>query len=213
MPLANFSNQEISTLRDILRAGQSVLRAARLPGVKADTHSPRFAPEVYIAKPQVDIPALDVNTTGTAIDDEPGSGDCDIYRIVDGVITPVTGFEKLVYNLSDQTVEADSWLTIIRTKQGVWVVPVAVPPTRDLIAAEGQETHPGRGIRFTVKTGVEDGDGWDYTGEEEDCIDWRDVTDYPTGSGHTGQCFRRNNGLLEVVSWDCDVPTGTGTGT
>ncbi len=87
------------------------------------------APEVYLAWPHADIPALAEATTGTASDDTPGSAICGIHRLVDVFSVPISVVpspvaDKLLYNFSAIVLPKHKWLLAVRDKYGTWV---AVP--------------------------------------------------------------------------------------
>lgn len=107
MPVIFLSEKDRDLLQELLdkERGDRVNTPSRPPmdrsWEEAEDHQ---APETYIALPPAGgIPAMSFNegaTTGTSDDVyTPGSADCDIYKIVDGVLTD-TGFTKTVYNLS-----------------------------------------------------------------------------------------------------------------
>lgn len=87
------------------------------------------APEVYIALvPSGGIPANEGDPellpgTGTELDfqqgDTPGHADCQIYRIINGVLHSCD-FTKRVYNLSEAAID-QQWVTIVRDKWGQWI--------------------------------------------------------------------------------------------
>src|ERR1700722_18899572 len=103
------------------------------------------APGTYIAlTPASGIPALisvgtgtfvgtglpDLPTTGTGsnvgFDDVPGYAYCTVYRILytnRGVpeLRPVSNFQQLVYNLSDQFIPGDQWIIIEKDAWGSWL--------------------------------------------------------------------------------------------
>lgn len=77
------------------------------------------APETFIAKPvSSSIPALDEN--GTTAEATAGSGECEIYQIVNDVLEP-TGIIKTVYNLSERAFR-QKFIIITRDKFGKWIV-------------------------------------------------------------------------------------------
>lgn len=106
-------------------------------------HQEHPTPDVYIARvPDDGIPGLNLNVTGTAsgssLDDQPGSAECDIYKIIQqsggldgtgtGGVVPllqaVTGVSRTVYNLSRCAIEAASdglYIAVTRDKYGSWV--------------------------------------------------------------------------------------------
>lgn len=80
------------------------------------------APEVYIAKPQTDIPARDDTVSPPLASSE----DCNIYRITinssgDPEIVLVTGLSKKVYNYTTEDISSETFIVITRTKSGKWV--------------------------------------------------------------------------------------------
>lgn len=125
------------------------------PGPPLDDGS---APEVYIAKtPAGGIPALadlqcfddgSLGTgtgsgtgVGTAPNDariihQPGSADCDIYRLVEkgegcgAEMEIVTGVSRTVYNIFPKAAPGGAWVIVWRDKFGRWVVTI-FPPSAD----------------------------------------------------------------------------------
>lgn len=137
MPEYNvLTNDDFALLREMLRA----FRDGRLGGSRGDRSHldiDYMAPEVYIAKvPDAGIPGLTpASETGTATDqDHPGYAECDIYRILEVNGSPslveVGGFNKRVYNLSEDTIDADvRWITVLRSKFGQWLAAVSGSPS------------------------------------------------------------------------------------
>jgi hypothetical protein len=87
------------------------------------------APEVYIALvPGGGIPANEGDPellpgTGSELDyqqgDMPGYADCQIYRIIGGVLQSCD-FTKRVYNLTASAID-QGWITVVRDKFGNWI--------------------------------------------------------------------------------------------
>lgn len=104
-------------------------------------------PDCYIALPTEGdgIPGLTRSPTGTGTGgaqegDTPGSAECDIYQLVDGVLLEVTTLGDLVYNLNEEAVE-QGWVVVHRTKFGDWVVSVNAVAVRMVIT----QLNPGTG--------------------------------------------------------------------
>ncbi len=81
--------------------------------------------DIHVARtPTGGIPAL-TEASGTAIDDVPGSAECEIYRLITNdtgtkrlSTTPV--YKKTVYNISTTAIPAAVWVLIKRDKFGEW---------------------------------------------------------------------------------------------
>lgn len=79
--------------------------------------------ETYIAIATSGIPALNKMGTGTFSDDVPGSGYVQVYQIASGpVMSPVAGFNPLVYNMSSSAVASGDWIIITRDAFGNFLV-------------------------------------------------------------------------------------------
>lgn len=103
-------------------------------------------PEVYIAKtPSGGIPAR-TETSGSSTLVEPGSAECDIYRIYADTVEPMEGLSHLVYNISDNAVDGDTYITIVRDKLGVWLAQVSGSSGN----SAGTAADPGAGCLVTV---------------------------------------------------------------
>lgn len=124
-----------SEMRDFLQMREAFRREPK--------NSPRDQPgfiesippettEFYIARtPRGGIPALSEDpSTGTGIEDTPGSANCKIYRIIkdengDWLIKPYTtqepGFFRRVFNLCDHSLMGQRWIRIVQEKSGAWV--------------------------------------------------------------------------------------------
>lgn len=92
-------------------------RVATTVNRPAPTDDLPTAPEVYVAKtPDGGIPAA------TTADDEvtPGVAECDIYRLISGVFTPVEHLVRDVYNIFTTVIPADKWIVVERDKFGQW---------------------------------------------------------------------------------------------
>jgi hypothetical protein len=93
-----------------------------------------FAPEIYLAKtPSTGILAIHPGLligTGTdpqiPLDDTPFSGQCQVYRLVNGVVHIVPGLTRLVYNMSNADLAGNQWVLIIRDKFGSWFTTTAL---------------------------------------------------------------------------------------
>lgn len=158
-------------------------QVTRLGWLDGTDHHP---PEVYVAYPQsaTGIPAL---TRGADDDpDEPGSDDCDIYKInPDGeLVEPDASFSKVVHNLTTTSLPQD-WMTVTRTKYGKWMAIVSGSPNPiqlfeitsagvyDVTTKEWYYT--GVPVVFNTDTDLYEvqGDFWDeMTWEEWDELGW-----------------------------------------
>lgn len=87
-----------------------------------------LTPEHYRAlTPFAGIPALTLvagtgsgtSSTGTGTDNEPGSADCQIYRLLNGEMTH-TGITLTVWNDSLIAVPGNKWVGLMRDKFGTW---------------------------------------------------------------------------------------------
>ncbi len=101
-------------------------------GDQSVDHQEVFAPETYVAfTPVGGIPAM----VGTGA--VPGFADCNIYRVIGGVLEQVTFLVRTVYNLSESAVDGLSWVVVVRDKFGTWVaIPTAVGGTFNLTVEE-----------------------------------------------------------------------------
>lgn len=102
-------------------------------------------PEVYIGlTPHGGIAALNEapGSSGSAgTGDEPGAGECEIYRIDESVDPPLmeyAGFTRDVYNLSGTAITGMEWVLLVKEKFGSWII-------TDVIGAASGET------TFTIK--------------------------------------------------------------
>lgn len=131
-------------------------REARRPiiGIGGRSQEPFPSPaatEIYVAyTPESGIPGLDVNDTGTALDDVPGMAECDIYKFKnydpDGTGTELeenwylvpAGFKKRVFNVGTGTIDGGQWVPVAKEKFGQWLataIPVSATAS-DLIVEE-----------------------------------------------------------------------------
>jgi hypothetical protein len=75
------------------------------------------APDTYVARaPAGGIDAHDASSI------TPPSANCDLYRVVDGTLRTVTGFDRTVYNVLPVAVPPNGWAPITRDKYGTWFV-------------------------------------------------------------------------------------------
>ena len=144
-------------------------------------------PEVYLARtPSAGIPGSDVAGTGTSGDDIPGSATCDIYRLLeenngtagDSCLRKMF-IDKVVWNVSTEDFEGDSWILVIRDKNGQWFAVSTnggagggrwrmVKPTSENLDANG--LYPGY-VQDWNGTGYENGDKcWIYLASGEAVI-------------------------------------------
>jgi hypothetical protein len=93
----------------------------------------QFTPEVYIAlTPSNGIAPLSIQagtSTGTGTGDAPGSAECEIWRIIDNNLTPMDIPDKTVYNISTNVIPGQTWIVVLRTKDGVWLAASAAGPS------------------------------------------------------------------------------------
>lgn len=121
------SEDDRETLNDLIRWWRRSPFNAANRAREAEPDYP--GPECYLVRaPAGGIPALgygaDTGTgTGTAaLDDVPGSADCEVYDVLDGELS-ATGFTIEVWNFTNAQVPQGGWVTAVRTKFGAWVVP------------------------------------------------------------------------------------------
>ncbi len=169
MPTVTMTLEEIALLRQVVAREKRRVGSDPLLTDNVDTI---FPPEVYFAKPQTSagIPAKSES------DDEPGSADCDIYKL-DGSDPPalvaVSGFEKEVFNFSESPIGQD-WITIGRTKFGRWT-PLFMSDSQFVIGTMDEDISTGETKTMSVLGGTTLGD----TGEN------LEVTDVLLGAGET----------------------------
>jgi len=194
-----------------------------------------LSPEVYIAKPDDDIPAAtgtDVGLgTGTSI---PGTGTATIYQIDPFAESPTIngmGFTRDVFNIAGSVVEAKLCL-VLRDKYGRWIIVPAGGGGSglDLVGGTLVSDHPGRGHVFCIYLGTWNTDGhWDYDYKTHyPAIDWRYGVPYPevgatglfiarpysgsgTGTGMDQGCPETGTAskvIYETVALDCSSPGG-----
>lgn len=120
MSIRDFSDEEMRLLARVIRREQQTVRNP--PSHQPEESQDYLTPERYIAAigEAGSIPGLTPATGSDTIYDAPGSVECDIYRISNGLLVPA-GFTKRVYNLSTRTITSD-WFTVSRDKYGVWLV-------------------------------------------------------------------------------------------
>ncbi len=103
--------------------------------IQAEQSDTIFPPEVYFAKP-----TSASGIPGLAEGNEPGSEECDIYKL-DNSDPPAlvdAGFNKeIVYNISEAAIAQD-WIEVRRTKYGSWFA-VQVMQRACLISAQVNE--------------------------------------------------------------------------
>lgn len=120
MPLLFLTEDDRRILQDVI---EDFRRGSRGGAGRPTEDVGHQAPECYIARPTSGegIPVL---VEGDGVPDEPGEGDCDIYKIIDGDSGPeieaVPDFSESVYNLSLDVIP-QGWTIIHRTKFGRWV--------------------------------------------------------------------------------------------
>lgn len=107
------TGDDVKVLKEVVEYYRKVVKAGqKLP--TNEIYSP--APPMYMAEvPVGGIAALD---TGTG---EPGSAECNIFKLVDGVMTDA-GFTETVYNasLSSITQASASYISAQRDSYGTW---------------------------------------------------------------------------------------------
>jgi hypothetical protein len=181
--------------------------------VEATDHQ---APEVYVAVPQDEngIPALDVAGTGSGTwagadsDDEPGSGLCDIFQIVDDVLVP-TGFSETVYNLSGSAIVRD-WILVVRDKYGKWFA---------VTAGGGSSATTRYGVCFDAYTAFQsimvdiyDEPNGTPTGDTVTCLSpGIDFTPVST-EGINGLVITMSDGSFQFEPLECEGSATEGTG-
>lgn len=141
-PINILSNKDIDTLRSMAREYRQRKGKGASRNFPEDTFWP---PEMYVALtpsggiPGVSEPRALTGTgwtqptssiqTGTGRGnegDEPGSADCQIFRMTEihgrKVMVPA-GFSMTVYNLNSTAINRDQFVTVFRDKFGDWYVP------------------------------------------------------------------------------------------
>ncbi len=121
------SANDIKRLQQVLREQKD---KARTP-FPVNTINPPASVGTYIGWPtsSAGIPALTSHGAGPD-DDEPGSGDCDIYRVYKdltgtAVVEAIDIEDKEVFNFSTSVIPQE-WIIIFKQPNGRWVVP---PPS------------------------------------------------------------------------------------
>ncbi len=122
--------EDAKLLRELLRREKHrTPKTLRAPSIELQDET---TTECYFIRSPVDgISALSTNveSTGTGTtteDDEPGTAECVIYRLVDEVsgylIEDLQGATQRVFNLFGYPVPANSWVPVVRDKAGYWLV-------------------------------------------------------------------------------------------
>ena len=149
----------LRAMMDQFRKGGSLVnRQSR--GVYMDPDDAIQAPEVYIAKtPEGGIPAMEPGTGGDP--DAPGSADCTVYRVVNEELIAVDGLTRKIYNLSENDIEGNIYITVSRDKFGIWTPAVAasVELSHGVIIAvcnEGCSTYRVQRVHRYLKSGCDD---------------------------------------------------------
>jgi hypothetical protein len=127
--LYGLSQEDVSTLRDMSRSHRNSTANTRNrpPTFKQENQ----APEVYIAYANDDIPGLtgDIDNQGDPSGVQPGMGDATIYSILQDNDPPnmdsLNDLTQTVFNLSKNSIPANSWFTVIRDKFGAWIAGVS----------------------------------------------------------------------------------------
>lgn len=122
--LVRMSDHELRLLRLM---AQEYENRPQNDSVPHRVQKPYLTPEVYVCLPvsSSGIPAITRAATGTGTTDRaqagdiPGSGQCTVYLMVNGALTPSTGSTVTVYNFSEQVVAQD-WFYALRDKFGTW---------------------------------------------------------------------------------------------
>lgn len=121
--LYSFKPAEIALLREMARdyRGRRHNLQSRADAYGSDAPSP----EMYLAQvPLAGIPGIVRLGTGSsdslpAVGDTPGSCVCNIYKVLAGLIAPVTGFYQNVYNVAETPI-GTGWCPVWRDKFGTW---------------------------------------------------------------------------------------------
>lgn len=199
--------------RDVLRWMRDKMESSRenIPGrpgaerawAEGEDHQ---APETYIAwPPEIGINGLvrDVaDDTGTGVHDEPGFAFCVIYKIVEGELVAVSGFDKAVWNLAEGTIEQD-WVVVTRTKYGKWVAVQAGAPTVRRGKLD-EALFPDGTAQVSVWQFIPDLTGTGTPGEDVDtgesilAYDWL-LPDFITGTGTPNDFIPANTKV--IVTW------------
>lgn len=116
-----FTEADVKIIQDLLARERSRVTRPRAHDVRLHDDA---APDFYVAKtPEDGIPGLEEDRTDTGTgygeDDTPGSAECDIYKVTDGVMEAM-GFTLLLHNLSPLTIPPFKWVFAERDKTGTW---------------------------------------------------------------------------------------------
>jgi hypothetical protein len=116
LPGATLSDDDVA----ILRKMADRFRKETTPAEDTGAPSMDQTPDTYIAK----IPAGGIPALIDGAEPQPGSAECDIYRIYDDAGTkklyPISNLAKTVYNLAT-TALALGYALVTRTKGGQWI--------------------------------------------------------------------------------------------
>jgi len=116
------SEDDIRVLKQVVNAWRDTIGNTQLRGQISDQSMQ--TPDVYVARtPSGGISAV-TEETGTAIEDHPGSADCDLYRIVetggDVNLIPLQTTTRTVYNLGNSSIDGDEWILVQKDPFGYW---------------------------------------------------------------------------------------------
>lgn len=124
------SERDVARLKEMLSWFDNARESPLFRGRGGDDDSE--APEVYVALvPDGGIPALSAPGTSTStvtLDQlEPGSADCEIYRVVNPssdfpLVEPIQGLTRRVFNLSRTAITPTNnpFVLAIKDKTGIW---------------------------------------------------------------------------------------------
>lgn len=122
------SDSDIVILKALINKSDSLLNngVSRSDG-EFQAGQDQSAPDVYVAlPPSTGIPACAFVGTSPGVGDQPGYADCQIFQLLHvypsapQLISTGVASQR-VYNLSSTDIPGDSWLTVQRTKDGVWL--------------------------------------------------------------------------------------------
>lgn len=143
-PFVGFTQKDLLRLKQLLRRVKNdpVNTTGRSPtpvhSVYMDTSQ---APEVYIALvPEDGLPGAEhVGTAGGPPTSLSGV-ECQVYELStdDGVLRPVDGLTRWVYNLSSRGIRGGGWALLMREKGGEWIATAVLQSSAGDNAGAGQ---------------------------------------------------------------------------
>ncbi len=209
MAILNFTEAEQraleETVRKVLNENTAPHSASR--GEDAyDVGEDHQAPETYVAKtPAGGIDALVDVGTGPG-SPEVGNAECEIYAVdnEESELVKVADLDLVVYNIFEENIAADTFITVGRSKSGRWLALGGAGLTIKegfLDDALGMSTGTGGGeatANLSVYTGT--GDDWEDSGET---ITVTNRSDDLTADAGTYVIAARINGEWRPIWVDC----------